>query len=287
MVRADGDYYVATLDANGNTSSKQLQIGWTDQLEVLHDGYLTASHSHLVRYNSKGDSLWVKTMPRVNSLGDFKQVENNNLLFAYSSQDGSAADKLVLVKTDSSGNYIWSHNYEFRATDILVDHQNNYVITGRNDSIIVVLKVSPAGDSLSTELYPQTHTIRRAYSILSSRNELVTLASFNIWGGQSKIVVIMNTHPVGIQKIKSKPKVKAYPNPTQNVLNVQCSAQWGTPKNIELYDLSGRLRASFLSFAKEGSSLYRLDTKSLPAGSYTLKVFYDGSTSVARVVLVR
>ncbi len=60
-----------------------------------------------------------------------------------------------------------------------------------------------------------------------------------------------------------------YPNPTQSELHLQYSPDV-TPKQIELYDLQGRLVQT------QSKNLESLNMAGLPAGTYTMRVMLEG-----------
>ena len=69
-----------------------------------------------------------------------------------------------------------------------------------------------------------------------------------------------------------------YPNPTQGQLHMQFSPDV-QPKQIELYDLQGRLVHT------QGKAFESIDMSQLPAGTYTLRVtMEDGKTYSDKVV---
>ena len=69
-----------------------------------------------------------------------------------------------------------------------------------------------------------------------------------------------------------------YPNPAQDQLHLQYSPDV-QPKQIELYDLQGRLVRS------QGNAFETFDLGSLPTGTYTLRVtMEDGQVFSDKVV---
>jgi hypothetical protein len=63
--------------------------------------------------------------------------------------------------------------------------------------------------------------------------------------------------------------VTHYPNPVSDILNLQYSPDV-TPKQIELYDLQGRLVQT------QSKNLESLNMVGLPAGTYTMRVMLEG-----------
>ena len=72
-------------------------------------------------------------------------------------------------------------------------------------------------------------------------------------------------------------KVKLYPNPTSNILNVECV---GTIQNIAVYNVLGQEVIN-----KElNSTSTALDVSSLNSGIYVVKTVVDGVTSSTKFI---
>ena len=83
---------------------------------------------------------------------------------------------------------------------------------------------------------------------------------------------------VGSGEITVKDDVFFYPNPVKDMLHL-CTPPDVQPKQVELYDLQGRLVRS------QGNTFETIDLGQLPAGTYTLRVtMQDGQTFSDKVV---
>ncbi|MBN2465331.1 T9SS type A sorting domain-containing protein [candidate division WOR-3 bacterium] len=79
-------------------------------------------------------------------------------------------------------------------------------------------------------------------------------------------------------------KLRAFPNPAANTLNISFSSRLPSPFSLRLYDVQGRLVHS--SFGLRNSS-FRLDLRSLPVGVYSLRLTSGHETVTQRVAVVR
>lgn len=78
-------------------------------------------------------------------------------------------------------------------------------------------------------------------------------------------------------------QVKAYPNPTSNILNVQCSDDVEGEVIIRLYGMGGNMVYTEKT-AMTAGSIKAIDIKSLPAGMYVLEVEHKGAKITSKVV---
>jgi len=79
-------------------------------------------------------------------------------------------------------------------------------------------------------------------------------------------------------------KLKAFPNPATNTLNIRFSSRLSSTFSLRLYDVQGRLVHS--SFGLRNSP-FRLDLRSMPAGVYQLRLTSGAETVTHRVAIVR
>ena len=78
-------------------------------------------------------------------------------------------------------------------------------------------------------------------------------------------------------------QVKAYPNPTSNILNVQCSDDVEGEVIIRLYDMGGNMVYTEKT-AMTAGSIKAIDINALPAGMYVLEVEHKGAKITSKVV---
>lgn len=78
-------------------------------------------------------------------------------------------------------------------------------------------------------------------------------------------------------------QVKAYPNPTSNILKVQCSDDVEGEVIIRLYGMSGNIVYTEKT-AMTAGSIKELDVKALPAGMYVLEIEHKGAKITSKVV---
>lgn len=80
--------------------------------------------------------------------------------------------------------------------------------------------------------------------------------------------------PVGINEVIENEVSFAYPNPANDLLNLDLSEFNGKPTTVEIYNLQGKLTMS----VTKTNSLESISVSDLPAGNYLLRVFNNDKT---------
>ena len=120
----------------------------------------------LLRTDSNGDTLWTKTFGGNSWDRGSSVVQTNDNGFAitgYTRSFGAGTDDLWLLRTDSSGDILWTRTYGGPGSDkgswLLQTDDGGYVITGFTASFGVgstdlwLLKTNSSGDTLWTRTY--------------------------------------------------------------------------------------------------------------------------------------
>ena len=126
-----------------------------------------------------------------------------------------------------------------------------------------------------------TTTQKQTYSFTD--NNPLSISYYRLhqmdFGGKetySNIVsVVMNT----------KMNVKAFPNPTNSLLNVQFDSETEQNTDIELIDNLGRSVYSYKLTARIGNNHLFFGTQQFPAGIYRLRIKQNASTIVEQIVI--
>ena len=152
----DADFYVIKADAAGDTQWTKTYGGINDEtahsvLELSDGGYVilgyTGSFGHgyadiyLVRTNCTGDTLWTRTYGGLfHDFGsEIQQTYDGGYIIAgrYSPVYGAVGD-MYLVKTDSSGDTLWTKTYGGTGHDIAASVKQTtngeYIIAGWTES---------------------------------------------------------------------------------------------------------------------------------------------------------
>jgi hypothetical protein len=178
-----GNIYLIRTDASGDTLwTKTYGYGWGKSVQQTSDGgYIIAgelypSNAYLIKTDASGDTLWTKTYdPGTGWYGSsVQQTTDGGYIVATSCPDpgGSGYYDAYLVKTDASGNTVWSNiygtgyyktsnsfGYSVRQTSdggYIVAGITNYLDGAHDSGDVYLVKTNSQGDSLWTKSYGGT-----------------------------------------------------------------------------------------------------------------------------------
>jgi len=165
------------------------------------------------------------------------------------SYNNSEATDYWIVETDSSFNKIWSRNFggSSNAGETYSNWQGNLLII--NNMIIAFL-----GDATPGAL-PE-YDICCAFTVVPYPILLAWIVAFDII--------------TGIEQVLGKQdEIMVYPNPTNDILNIDINASESKDCNLKVFDLLGNL---VLAKNYSGLTNIKLNVATLPNGPYLLKV---------------
>lgn len=175
------DMYVIKTNKYGDTTWTRTYGGtnwdFAYSIEQTTDGgYIIAGGTYsygsgnedmyLVKINSIGDTLWTKTYGGINedeARNVIQTSDGNYILTGYSKSHGDINGDFYTVKTSNNGDTLWTNKYggasEDLAFDLLESFNGEIIVGGKTKSLGsgdfdgFVIKLSPAGSFISSELY--------------------------------------------------------------------------------------------------------------------------------------
>ncbi len=153
-------------------------------------------------------------------------------------------------------------------------------------------------DKMITNTYynVQWDIIRGSYSYLFGQSDtsvyMVVLAadttnlqvSFEEF---SDVATIVAKYATGLHKNEMINKVKVFPNPCNDLLNIHLETS-DYPLSVVVYDMKGALHLSETLYSvKDGQQIYSLNTQNLPEGAYILKIEYSDGVFAEKLFVVK
>ncbi|MDD2891182.1 MAG: hypothetical protein PHE49_11190, partial [bacterium] len=121
---------------------------------------------YLIKTDSLGDTLWTKTYGGTqNDYGYFAQQTNDNgyIIAGYTNSFGAGGVDVYLIKTDSSGDTLWTRTYggvnQDYGRSMQQTKDSGYIITGYTNSFgaggadVYLIKINSSGDTLWTKTF--------------------------------------------------------------------------------------------------------------------------------------
>lgn len=96
--------------------------------------------------------------------------------------------------------------------------------------------------------------------------------------GNNGKIYMMDTSSLSIENPKPEKKIKVYPNPAENILNLEIAGQVSIQK-ICLTDMQGRLVKEYIG------NFSKLDVRNIAAGNYFLQVFTEQGKTTKKIMV--
>jgi len=180
---ANGSYiYLLKLDMNGDTLwTKSYAGGKASSISLTDDGGFvvaggTGTNAFLLKTDSLGNSQWIKEYGGT-SKDEFialkPTLDGGYILAGFTGSYGAGQSDGYLVKTDSSGNMLWSKTYGGSSVDFfqgaIETSDRGFLITGSTSNFgaglnqfVYVIRTDSIGDTLWTKTYSYhvSHSIK-------------------------------------------------------------------------------------------------------------------------------
>ncbi|HKR03861.1 MAG TPA: T9SS type A sorting domain-containing protein [Bacteroidia bacterium] len=265
------DIYIVKFDAAGNMLWKKSFGGTANEYgysiaRTSDNGYIISGSTnsfgagvddvYLIKTNDIGDTLWTRTYGGSgNDQGYFLQqtFDNGFIVCGSTNSFGAGSNDVYIIKTDSSGNVIWSKTYGGSGNDnghsIYQTLDNGYIITGvtesfgAGDSDVYLIKTDAFGNSGCNEINVVT-IMGTPPSIVSDPvtifgNDVESSIPVGAAIGNGSIVNTLCTN-VNIKEITIAESFIIYPNPAQSKINIKLKVP-SEKFEIKLFDVTGQI----------------------------------------------
>ncbi|MEK6616923.1 MAG: T9SS type A sorting domain-containing protein [Bacteroidota bacterium] len=223
------DAYMVKTDSLGNLQW-QKTFGGTDWdftywAEQTNDGgYILAgesfsygnnSQSYLIKTNSAGDTLWTKTFGGTNEEAAYEvhqTLDSGYILAGYTKSFGAGNADFFLIKTDSSGDTLWTKKFGNTSDDfcnsVALCKDGGFLLGGSTDSSgtpkIYFMKTDSAGKLLMSYIDTPTRGGKSVSRIRETMDgQFVTLINSNVGGLGRQEIYLDKWNGVWAQWVKT------------------------------------------------------------------------------------
>jgi len=162
---------------------------------------------YLIKTNAYGDTLWTRTYGGTND--DYgtsvQQTSDGGYIVAGSTSSFGDSDQVYLVKTNASGDTLWTRNYGGTNTEcgysVQQTSDGGYIVAGYttsfgNDFQVYLIKTNALGDTLWTKTYGGTRN-DRGYSVQQTSDGGYIVAGVYDYSGPNHQVYLIKTNASG------------------------------------------------------------------------------------------
>jgi len=240
------------LSVQQTTDGGYVVAGWTPS-------FGNSDQVYLIKTNASGDTLWTKTYGGASA--DYgrsvrQTMDGGYVVAGYTNSFGNGY-QVYLVKTNSSGDTLWTKTYGGANTDwglsVQQTTEGGYVVAGWTNSFgngyqVYLVKTNSSGDTLWTRTYGGTGD-DGGRSVQQTTDEGYIVAGYTNSFGDSSQVYLVKTDAngnVGVEDNKGfeGPRVQGF-KITPNPFTSFATLPGHEAERFKLYDVSGRRVGTF------------------------------------------
>jgi|GEM_PF-5858508 len=265
-VNANRLYGIKEMNSSGSVSTIMLPNNYVSDMESAANGYWMANFNTLTKISFAGNIMWQNGANFSPDLPDFCRVNNDSLVFICGYTSGPPPDTTSVIKTDSSGNVAWIKTFHLKASDVMLNSNGYYVLTGRSGDSLAVLALSSNGDSIWGKKYGLAMPAYGIKTIDASGGRIATLAYAGGIGLPGQYALIFDTigSVTGIEEMDGAAGITISPQPAGEFIFVRGADFTSSKKyRLEIFSSLGSKLESIPISNDSGISI-----KGLPAGLY-------------------
>ncbi|MEA3475754.1 MAG: FlgD immunoglobulin-like domain containing protein [Candidatus Cloacimonadota bacterium] len=180
---SDGDTLWTKAYGESNHCDRGYSVQQTNDRGYIITGYtesygLNYAHVWLIKTDSLGNILWDKTFGGADNIGYGRSVQQTNeggyIITGWTDSYGTGDNDVWLIKTDSSGNFLWDkkfgRGYHDYGRSVRQTNDGGYIVTGEtrpygaDNSDVWLIKTYANGDTVWTKTYGGS-TADRGWSV--------------------------------------------------------------------------------------------------------------------------
>jgi len=318
------DLYLLKIDSNGNViwdkvyGGDHIEVG-SSSFELAGSEFITLgstwsygngnSDYWLLKINSNGDTLWTKTYGAsgIDEGWSFQITPDNGYILAgYSDSFGNGDFDYYLIKTNSSGDTIWTHTYgglnDEYGPGIQVNNDGGYSLCGATLSFsagnldIYFIRTDSNGDVLWSKTYGwDEEEVAYMHTLTSDGGYLIpgTTESF-FAGGDAIYLIKIQPDPLNhissehINFLEDYKLNQNYPNPFNPSTKIMFTLPQSENVKIVVYNILGQIVHILLN-ERFAAGKYEIDfnAQNLTSGIYFYKIEAGKFQDVKKMILLK
>ena len=308
----NSDVYLIKTDSNGNLLWSKTFGGSNDDYgysvwQTNDDGYIVAGNTdsfgagafdiYVIKTNSAGDTLWTKTYGGIDNddgVNSVQQTSDGGYIIGGSTNSFGAGNRdIYLIRTDSSGNPIWSKTFgginDDNCSFVRPTNDSGFIALGGHTSSnfnysIYLIKTNSSGASGCNESNPNTIFTLPATIVTNPATLVGTGGTATNPTTQTGIWVISSTlcFAIGINEITQENLMSIFPNPFSTQTTLQTD-KFFKDATLTVYNLYGQTVKQIDNLSGQTIIFHR---DNLPSGLYLIRLIQDNKIITADKLVI-
>ncbi|MFA5032089.1 MAG: T9SS type A sorting domain-containing protein [bacterium] len=270
---------------------------------------------YLTKVTSSGDVVWTKTFGGTKNDGgcSVRQTKDGGFIITGSTSSfGAGGSDVYLIKTDSSGNTLWTRTFGGTGNDfsnsIQQTKDGGFIIAGSTNSFgaggydVYVIRTDSSGSTLWTKTFGGNDD-DKGYSIqqTSDGGFIVAGETYSFGAGNNDVYLIRLDKETGVEEKSNIKYQKINIQIGRNPFRTSTIIHYATPPNsdsrlsavggntkLTIYDISGRCIKTLVNEQKPaGTYTAILNAKELKAGIYFAELKTGNYNVTKKLILMK
>jgi len=269
--------------------------------------YGSAGEAWLIKTNSSGDTLWTKTFGGI-GYDEGKSVQQTTdggyIISGHTSSFGAGKSDVWLIKTDSSGDTLWTKTFGGTEYDegnsVQQTSDGGYIISGYTASFaaeefdVLLIKTDSFGDTLWTKTFGGIGD-DRSYSVQETSDGGYIITGTTPENSDYYDVWLIKTEADPTFLNEKKPLLllnhtlsQNYPNPFNPSTTIEFNLPNSEFVELKIYNILGKDVSTLVSKKlNQGNHTYTFDGKILASGIYYYQLMAGDYREVKKMILLR
>ncbi len=257
-------------------------------------GFWNTPQAYLAKFDNNGNKIWGRSFgwPQSNyAIGYSVRIgdDGNYALAGIGSYTGSQNGEMLLIKTDTAGNFIWEKTFPnatySAACELEITSLNGFVLTGNS------FDQSGAGYNVYVVKADSTGTLQWGYNYSGAYSNSIEQTNDNgyIVAGQknndeyllkiNENGILLSTNEIG----KIEYKISVYPNPSSASVKLFFSTYTSITFNLYIYNSLGR-RTSSIANQKSNENII-LEKEFFSKGVNYIRFISESFSVSAKIII--
>jgi len=314
-----GDVYLIKTDSLGDTLwTKTFGGSGFDQgksvQQTTDGGYIITGSTdsygagytdvYLIKTDALGNQVWQQTFGGSDYDRSYcvQQIATGGYIIVGSTSSYGLGTQVYLIKTDSSGDTLWTNLYGDGSNNsgscVQWTSDGGYIIVGKTYSYglgtqAYLIKTDSSGDTIWTKTFGESISQGRCVQQTADGGYVVVGYTYSNGAEKDFYIIRLGAETIGVKPFQTTVPLEfilypTYPNPFNPTTNINYALPEAGNVNLTVYDISGRQVAELVNSSREaGTHSVTFDGSNLASGVYFYLLKTGNNTAIGKMLMVK